>query len=74
MHAILQHDVHVQAGPAAVDIFKPAFARLVTLIQGRVRYPETWRELGREERQDFKASRHSIGDTLVHAAGVCPAC
>ena len=61
----------VQRQPGAVETFRPAFASLVGLIQGRVRYPDTWREMDREERQDFKASRHAIGDTLIHAAGAC---
>ena len=59
----------VQAQPA-VETLRPAFARLVGLIQRRVRFPDTWREMDREERQDFKAGRQAIGDTLMHAAGV----
>ena len=50
-------------------MYRPAFARLVTLIQGRVRFPDAWREMDREERSDFKAARQAIGDTLVDAAG-----
>ena len=62
-------DTTLQVQPGAVATFRPAFAKLVSLIQGRVRFPDTWREMDREERQDFKAARHAIGDTLVHAAG-----
>ena len=61
-------------GGAALEMFRPAFARLVSLVQGRVRYPDAWQELDREERSDFKAARQAIGDTLVDAAGLCPLC
>ena len=61
-------------GSAALEVFRPAFARLVSLVQGRVRYPDAWRELDREERSDFKAARQAIGDTLVDAAGMCVLC
>ena len=61
---------HHAQGHAALELFRPAFARLVSLVQGRVKFPEDWRELDREERSDFKAARQAIGDTLVDAAGV----
>ena len=61
-------------GGAALEMFQPAFARLVSLVQGRVRYPDAWRELDREERSDFKAAWQAIGDTLVDAAGMGALC
>ena len=39
------------------SFFKPAFERLVTLIRGRLRYPESWSSWSKEEHIDFKRQR-----------------
>ena len=65
--------VAVQA-PAALQTLRPAFARLVGHVQRHVLWPANWRELDREERQDFKAGRQASGDTLMHAAGAALPC
>jgi len=52
------------------SFFAPAFERLVALIRGRVRFPENYELWGRNERSDFKAGRHDVGDTLVESAEV----
>ena len=52
-----------------LELFKPAFSQLVTLICGRVCYPEDWDSLHQDERDDFKQQRYGVADTLLDAAG-----
>lgn len=52
-----------------LELFKPAFSQLVTLICGRVRYPEDWDTWHRDNRDEFKQQRYSVADTLLDAAG-----
>lgn len=53
-----------------LSVFKPVFQRLVTLIRGRVRFPDDFDTWHRDEKADFKRGRVAIGDTLMDAAGV----
>lgn len=48
--------------------FHPAFTRLVALIRGRVRYPDNYDSLHKDEKREFKNSRYMIADTIVDAA------
>jgi len=52
------------------EFFQPAFEKLITLIRGRVRYPEAWGSWSKEAHHEFKRQRHDIADTLDDAAGV----
>jgi len=52
--------------------FYPAYTQLVTLIRGRVRYPEDWATLHDEAKKDFRNSRYSISDSLLDAASDLP--
>jgi hypothetical protein len=50
--------------------FRPPFMKLVTLIRGRVRYPDDFDAWHKDEKLDFRRSRYAVADTLVDAAGV----
>ena len=53
-----------------LTIFSPTFQRLITLIRGRMRYPDDFDTWHRDERSDFKRGRVAVGDTLLDAAAV----
>ncbi|KAL4538826.1 hypothetical protein Ndes2526B_g02895 [Nannochloris sp. 'desiccata'] len=53
-----------------VSVFIPTFQRLVTLIRGRVKFPNDFSTWNRDERADFKRARVAVGDTLMDAAAV----
>ena len=53
-----------------LSVFKPVFQRIVGLIRGRVRFPNDFDELHRDEKADFKRGRVAVGDTLMDAAAV----
>jgi len=49
-------------------MFVPAFETLVGHIRGRVRYPDNFTSLGKEEQKELKRNRYAVGDTLEDAA------
>jgi transportin-3 len=51
-----------------VEAFRPAFERLVTVVRGRVRYPDDFDSWRRDARADFRRGRVAVGDVLVDAA------
>ena len=51
------------------ESFYPAYTKLVSLIRGRVRFPEQYDTLHEDEKRDFKAARYAVADTLLDAAG-----
>ena len=51
------------------ESFYPAYTKLVSLIRGRVRFPEQYEALHEDEKRDFKAARYAVADTLLDAAG-----
>ncbi|KXZ44767.1 hypothetical protein GPECTOR_62g882 [Gonium pectorale] len=52
------------------QFFLPAFERLVQLIRGRVREPESYPSWSKDEKHEFRSSRDEVGDTLDDAAAV----
>lgn len=56
------------ASTSAKEQFQPAFTRLVTLLQGRVSYPENFDSLDASEQRDFHSARFIITDTIMDAA------
>jgi transportin-3 len=53
-----------------LSVFIPTFQRLITLIRGRVRFPNDFSTWHRDEKADFKRARVAVGDTLMDAAAV----
>ena len=54
------------------EAFYPPYTRLVSLIRGRVRYPNDYDSLHPDEQAEFKRARYAVGDTLLDAAGKAP--
>ncbi|GFR52886.1 hypothetical protein Agub_g15518, partial [Astrephomene gubernaculifera] len=52
------------------QFFLPAFERLVQLIRGRVREPESYPTWSKDEKHEFRAARDEVGDTLDDSAAV----
>ena len=55
-----------------LDIFTPAFQRLVTVVAHNVQYPPDHHEWHQDEVQDFKQARYAIAEALEDAAGKPP--
>eukprot|EP00252_Welwitschia_mirabilis_P009642 TRINITY_DN22310_c0_g2_i1.p1 TRINITY_DN22310_c0_g2~~TRINITY_DN22310_c0_g2_i1.p1 ORF type:complete len:705 (-),score=141.34 TRINITY_DN22310_c0_g2_i1:336-2345(-) len=51
-------------------IFTPTFELLVSLVSFRVKYPENFEELSREDIVDLKRMRYAIGDILMDITSV----
>lgn len=52
-----------------LDIFTPAFQRLVTVVAHQVQYPPDHQQWHEDEVQDFKQARYAIAEALEDAAG-----
>lgn len=52
-----------------LDVFTPAFQRLVTVVAHNVQYPPDHHEWHQDEVQDFKQARYAIAEALEDAAG-----
>lgn len=52
-----------------LDIFTPAFQRLVTVVAHQVQYPPDHQQWHVDEVQDFKQARYAIAEALEDAAG-----
>lgn len=52
-----------------LDIFTPAFQRLVTVVAQQVQYPPDHQQWHQDEVQDFKQARYAIAEALEDAAG-----
>ncbi|GLC47401.1 hypothetical protein PLESTB_001959900 [Pleodorina starrii] len=52
------------------QFFLPAFERLVQLIRGRVREPESYGSWSKDEKHEFRSAREEVGDTLEDSAAV----
>ncbi|GAX77385.1 hypothetical protein CEUSTIGMA_g4831.t1 [Chlamydomonas eustigma] len=52
------------------QFFRPAFEKLVTVVRGKVRYPEQWSAWSKEQHADFKRQRLDISDVIEDAVGV----
>lgn len=53
-----------------LDVFTPAFQRLVTVVAHNVQYPPDHHEWHQDEVQDFKQARYAIAEALEDAAEV----
>ncbi|XP_078427860.1 ARM repeat superfamily protein isoform X2 [Wolffia australiana] len=53
-----------------IQVFRPVFAHLVSLIITRVEYPENHLELSEEDLKDFKHNRFVASDVLIDASAV----
>ncbi|KAL9270842.1 Transportin MOS14-like protein [Drosera capensis] len=51
-----------------LQIFRPSFESLVSLVSFRVQYPQDYQELSEEDMKDFKQTRYAVADVLVDAA------
>ncbi|GAB4860681.1 Transportin mos14 [Ancistrocladus abbreviatus] len=51
-----------------LQIFRPSYESLVSLVSFRVQYPEDYSELSKEDIKDFKQTRYAVADVLVDAA------
>ncbi|GAB2240753.1 hypothetical protein Droror1_Dr00021271 [Drosera rotundifolia] len=51
-----------------LQIFRPSFESLVSLLSFRVQYPKDYQELSEEDMKDFKQTRYAVADVLVDAA------
>lgn len=52
-----------------LEIFTPAFQRLVTVVAHQVQYPREHQHWHKDEVQDFKQARYAISEALEDAAG-----
>ncbi|XP_058071597.1 transportin MOS14 [Magnolia sinica] len=53
-----------------LQIFRPAFELLVSLVSFRVQYPTDYQDLSKEDLKDFKQTRYAVEDVLMDAASV----
>lgn len=55
---------------ARLQLFRPLFEHLVSMVSFRVLYPPDNLQWRRDERADFKQTRHAVTDVLADAANV----
>lgn len=53
-----------------MQVFRPSFEMLVSLVSYRVEYPQDYQSLTEEDRKDFKHTRYAVSDVLVDATAV----
>ncbi|KAJ7945933.1 putative Transportin [Quillaja saponaria] len=51
-----------------LQLFRPAYESLVSLVSFRVQYPEDYQDLSYEDLKEFKQTRYAIADVLSDAA------
>ncbi|KAF3437138.1 hypothetical protein FNV43_RR19891 [Rhamnella rubrinervis] len=53
-----------------LQIFRPAYESLVSLVSFRVQYPQDFQVLSYEDLKEFKHTRYAVADVLIDAASV----
>ncbi|CAN6310792.1 unnamed protein product [Urochloa humidicola] len=53
-----------------LQIFRPKFETLVSLVSSRVEYPEDYHTFSEEDRRDFRHVRYAVSDVLLDATDV----
>ncbi|ONK70738.1 uncharacterized protein A4U43_C04F1020 [Asparagus officinalis] len=53
-----------------LQVFRPSFEMLVSLVSYRVEYPQDYQNLSEEDHKDFKHIRYAVSDILVDATAV----
>ncbi|KAM0892616.1 hypothetical protein ACQ4PT_025616 [Festuca glaucescens] len=53
-----------------MQIFRPPFEVLVSLVSSRVEYPEDYNTFSEEDRRDFRHARYAVSDVLLDATDV----
>nr|CAD1836172.1 unnamed protein product [Ananas comosus var. bracteatus] len=53
-----------------LQIFRPPYEMLVSLVSFRVEYPEDYQDLSEEDHKDFKHTRYAVSDVLLDATEV----
>ncbi|XP_057479378.1 transportin MOS14-like isoform X3 [Actinidia eriantha] len=49
-------------------VFRSSYESLVSLVSFRVKYPQDYADLSREDLKDFKQTRYDVADVLIDAA------
>ncbi|GAA0171554.1 transporter [Lithospermum erythrorhizon] len=75
--SLVERDSYVSYGDEAtieaernrrLQVFRPAYESLVSLVSSRVQYPQDYSELSKEDQKDFKQTRYAVADALIDAA------
>lgn len=53
-----------------LQVFRPAYESLVSLVSYRVQYPEDYQDLSSEDLKDLKHTKFAVADVLTDAASV----
>lgn len=53
-----------------LQIFRPSYEALISLVSFRVRYPENPQNLSKEDLREFKQTRYAVADVLNDAASI----
>ncbi|PON86109.1 Coatomer beta subunit [Trema orientale] len=53
-----------------LQVFRPAYESLVSLVSFRVQYPQDHQDLSYEDLKEFKQTRYAVADVLIDAASV----
>ncbi|KAJ1438997.1 Exportin-1/Importin-beta-like [Sesbania bispinosa] len=53
-----------------MQVFRPAYESLVSLVSYRVQYPEDYQDLSYEDLKEFKQTKYAVADVLTDAASV----
>ncbi|KAM7272707.1 hypothetical protein ACFE04_027370 [Oxalis oulophora] len=53
-----------------LQVFRPAYESLVSLVSFRVQYPHDYQDLSNEDLKEFKQTRYAVADVLIDAASV----
>ncbi|CAN1753553.1 Transportin MOS14, partial [Linum perenne] len=53
-----------------LQIFRPAYESLVSLVSFRVQYPQDYQNLSIEDLKEFRQTRYAVADVLIDAASV----
>ncbi|XBJ24016.1 hypothetical protein VPH35_001987 [Triticum aestivum] len=53
-----------------MQLFRPPFEVLVSLVSSRVEYPEDYHTFSEEDRRDFRYARYAVSDVLLDATDV----
>ncbi|CAA0826639.1 ARM repeat superfamily protein [Striga hermonthica] len=51
-----------------LQVFRPSYESLVSLVSIKVQYPQDFADLSREDQKDFKQTRYAVADVLIDAA------
>ncbi|XP_061360280.1 transportin MOS14 isoform X2 [Gastrolobium bilobum] len=51
-----------------LQVFRPAYESLVSLVSFRVQYPEDYQDLSYEDLKEFKQTKYAVADVLTDAA------